>query len=149
MTWWIAAAAAAVALILAGAALAVRFGRKPERIAGPEAAAQAADDGVAGFRTHNAVVGADSRAALAVGEDGRIVVLKAHGAGIAAREIAWTEVRSTGEGIVIETGERPFGRVALAGVTVLDIRRLAPSGMPAAVRATTEGTSAGEPHDPS
>jgi hypothetical protein len=39
------------------------------------------------------------------------------------REIPWTRVRSTAQGIIAEVEGR-FGPVTLAGVDVLDIRRL-------------------------
>lgn len=42
---------------------------------------------------------------------------------LAMREIPWTRVRSTAEGIIAEVEGR-FGSVTLAGVDVLDIRRL-------------------------
>jgi hypothetical protein len=52
--------------------------------------------------------------------------MKRHGARIAVREVTWNALRSTPGGIVVETGERRFGSVALTGVNALDIRRLAP-----------------------
>ena len=64
--------------------------------------------------------------ALAIADDGRVAVMKRHGARIAVREVSWNALRSTPAGIVVETGERRFGSVALTGVNALDIRRLAP-----------------------
>ena len=58
-------------------------------------------------------------------ELGRVAALKLRGRRIAVREIPWTRVRSSAEGIVAEVEGR-FGPVMLAGVDVLDIRRLAP-----------------------
>lgn len=113
---------------LAGVAWWLRLGRKG-RIGSAEEAADAVDHALPGFVTANAVVGADGMAALAVGRDGeRLAVCKRHGAKLAVREVGWSALRSTEEGIVVETGERRFGRVALAGVDALDVRRLAPAG---------------------
>lgn len=71
------------------------------------------------------MVGADGQGALVVATDGRVAALKRQGRRVAVREIPWTRVRSTAEGIVAEVEGR-FGPVMLAGVDVLDIRRLAP-----------------------
>lgn len=121
-------AAGAVVVVLALVALAWRlFGRRAPKIETPEEAAEAADQALAGFATQGAVVGADGAGALAVDRDGRVAVMKRAGARIAVREVAWSALRSTGSGIVIETSERGFGSVALSGVNVLDIRRLAPA----------------------
>ncbi|HEX8383220.1 MAG TPA: hypothetical protein VF592_07580 [Sphingomonas sp.] len=112
-------------LLLAGIAWWLRLGRDA-RIESPEAAADAADHALPGFRTGGAVVGADGMAALAVDRDAvRLAVCKRHGARIAVREVGWDAVRSTPEGIVVETGERRFGRVPVKGVDALDMRRLA------------------------
>ena len=112
-------------LLLAGIAWWLRLGRDA-RIAGPEEAADAADHALPGFRTAGAVVGADGLAALAVDAGGaRLAICKRHGARIAVREVGWDVVRSTGDGVVVETGERRFGRVAVTGVDALDMRRLA------------------------
>lgn len=114
-------------LLLSGLAWWLRLGRDG-RIGSPEEAADAADHALPGFRTANAVVGADGMAALAIDEGGvRLAVCKRHGARIAVREVGWDSVRSTPEGIVVETGERRFGRVPVKGVDALDMRRLAGS----------------------
>lgn len=125
MNLLILAGSVAAILLLAGIAWALKLGRGG-RIERPEDAADAAEATLPGFTTANAVVGADGAGALAVDVTGRVAVMKRHGARIATREVPWSAVRSTAQGIVIETGERRFGRVALAGVNVLDIRRLAP-----------------------
>ena len=128
MNWYVLGGSLAAILALAGAAWGLRLGRDV-RIASPEEAADAADHALAGFVTANAVVGADGAGALAIGEDGRVAVMKRHGARIAVREIGWSAMRATPEGMVVETTERRFGPVAIAGVDVLDIRRLAPSSI--------------------
>lgn len=121
-------AAIGVTLILALGAAAWSWQRRGRvgRIDTPEEAADAADGALAGFATAAAVVGADGAAALAVAQDGRVAVMKRRGTRIAVREVAWRAVRSTAAGIVVETEERAFGRVPLAGVDALDIRRLTP-----------------------
>lgn len=112
-------------LLLAGVAWWLRLGRDG-RIASPEEAADAAEHALAGFVTGDAVVGSDGLAALAIDHGGeRIAVVKRHGARIAVREVGWSAVRSTEKGVVVETGERRFGQVAIAGVDALDMRRLA------------------------
>ena len=114
----------AAILLLAGVAWALRLGRDA-KIDSPEEAAAAAETALAGFETANVVVGADGAGALAVGEDGRLAAIKRHGARAAVREVRWAAVRSTPDGTVIDTGERRFGRVTLAGVDALHLRRLA------------------------
>lgn len=123
------------ALLVGGAAVAVAglagagwvlTRRRVQRIASAEEAADAADRTLTGFDTIGAVVGADGSGALAVTDDGRVAVMKRHGARIAVREVTWHDVRSTPAGILVETRERRFGTVAITGVNALDIRRLAP-----------------------
>lgn len=128
MNWIMLGGSLAAILVLAGIAWALKLGRD-HRIASPEEAAEAADQALAGFATQGAVVGADGAGALAVAGDGRVAVMKRHGAHIAVREVAWNAVRSTADGIVVETGERRFGSVAIAGVDALDVRRLSPEGL--------------------
>ena len=123
----IAAFAGAVVAVLAvigvGIRMAVRSSTK--RIDSPEEAAQAAERVLPRFAARDAVVGADGAAALVVGEDTRLAVLRRRGRGHIIREIGWHAVRSTADGIVVETGDRRLGDVTLAGVDVLDVRRMA------------------------
>ncbi len=97
--------------------------RRDRRVGSPEEVAAAAEAALAGFAVAGAVVGADGQGALAVAQDGRVAAIKLQGRRIAVREISWARVRSTAEGIVAEVDGR-FGPVMLAGVDVLDIRRL-------------------------
>lgn len=110
-------------LALAGVAWLLRLGHDA-KIASPEEAAAAAETALAGFEAANVVLGADGAGALALGEDGRLAAVKLHGARHAVREVRWTAVRATPEGTLIETGERRFGAVRLAGVDALHLRRL-------------------------
>ena len=125
MNWVLLAGSLAAVLALAGIAWALRLGRD-RKIEAPEDAADAADAALAGFVTVGAVVGADGAAALAVDGGGRVAVCKRHGARIAVREVQWTAVRATPGGMRVDTGERRFGEVTVAGVSALDVRRLAP-----------------------
>lgn len=98
--------------------------RRPvHRVGSPEQVAAAAEAALSGFAVTGAVVGADGQGALAVAADGRVAAVKLRGRRMVVREIPWTRVRSTTEGIVAE-GDGRFGSVILAGVDVLDIRRL-------------------------
>jgi hypothetical protein len=101
-------------------------GRRHQRIGTPEDAAEAVEAALAGVRVAGAVVGADGAGALAVTDDGRVAAVRRLGARLIAREIGWRSVRSTAHGILIETDDPRLGTIALAGVDVLDIRRLAP-----------------------
>lgn len=126
MIWWQLAGSAAAILLLAAVAWGLKLGRGG-RIGSVEEAADAADGQLPGFVTGGAVLGADGTAALAVNRDGaRVAVVKRHGARLAVREVGWAALRSTDDGIVVETGERRFGSVAVTGVDALDVRRLAP-----------------------
>ena len=126
MNWLVLGGSLAAVLALAGAAALLRLGPTQRMLVEEADALRAADEAVAGFAGVSAVIGADGRAALVFGEDRRVVVLKAHGARIAARVIEWDAVRATPGGMLVETDERRFGAVALPGVDALDVRRLAP-----------------------
>ncbi|MEI5688167.1 hypothetical protein [Sphingomonas kyungheensis] len=125
----IAAAAAVVAVLLVLAIVMVLRRRRPKRIGSPEEAAEAAERSLAGFDTQGAVVGADGGGALAVDRAGRVAVMIRQGASIAVREVPWGALRSTADGILIDTGERRLGAVLVAGVDALDVRRLAPADL--------------------
>ena len=124
MTWVLAGSLLAV-LALAGATWAVRRGRGG-RIAAPEEAAAAAEAALAGFRTVGAAVGSDGAAALVVDGAGRVAVCTRRGARLAVREVGWRDIRAIAGGLLVDSGERWFGTVTVAGVDVLDVRRMAP-----------------------
>lgn len=123
----IAAIASAALLVVAGGGWAVLRRRAPARIGSPEEVAEVAARTLPGFVVAGAVVGADGGGALAVGDGNRVAAVARHGKRLLAREVAWAAVRSTVDGVVVETGDRKLGDVLLAHVDVLDIRRLAPS----------------------
>lgn len=129
MTWLQLAGSLAAILILAGLAWLLKLGRAGHEgtVDDPESAARAAEEALAGFRAIGALVGDDRAAALVAGAHGRVAVVKRHGARLAVREVRWSQVRATFDGILVETGDRRFGAVTVAGINVLDIRRLAPS----------------------
>ena len=137
-------AAAAVALLaIIVVAVAMRRGR-PARIDSAEEAATAMERAIPGFAVAGAVVGADGAAALAVSHDNRVAVIAPAGRRIVVREVGWAAVRATMDGIIVETGDRRIGGVALAGVDVLDIRRLAPaSAGPSAAALASRGIAIG------
>ena len=116
----------ALSLLVAGGAGWLMLRRRDRRIESPEIAAEAAEATLPGFATIGAVVGADGAGAIAVGADGRVVAMRRIGKAIAVCQVAWTTLLSTPTGIVIDTGDRRVGRVELAGVDALDMRRLAP-----------------------
>ncbi|MFE8585387.1 hypothetical protein ACFX59_14920 [Sphingomonas sp. NCPPB 2930] len=122
--WALAGAGVGMALGGVGIGWLVRR-RRDRRVGSPEDVAAAAEAALAGFAVSGAVVGADGQGALAVATDGRVAAIKLRGRRLVVQEIPWTRVRSTTQGIIAEAGGR-FGPVTLAGVDVLDIRRLAP-----------------------
>ncbi|MGN6268397.1 MAG: hypothetical protein ACTHM0_00715 [Sphingomonas sp.] len=129
MNWLQLAASLAAILILAGLAWALKLGRAgfEGSIDTPEQAIEAAEQALAGFHAIGALIGDDRAAALVAGAHGRVAVIKRHGARLAVREVRWDRVRATYAGMLVETGDRRFGSVTVAGIDVLDVRRLAPS----------------------
>lgn len=126
MNWLVLAGALAAVLVLGVIAAWLRQ-RGPDRsFTAPGEAMHAAEEKVAGFVALSAAVGSDGQAALVFGEGMRVVVLKASGGRVAAREVAWRDVRATREGLLVSNGERRSGSVLVAGVDNLDVRRLAP-----------------------
>lgn len=117
----------AAVLALAAGAWMFRPGRD-KRIEAPEDAADATEAALAGFRTSAAVVGSDGAAALVVDGAGRVAVCRRHGARMAVREVEWRDIRATAGGLLVESGERRFGQVIVAGVDALDVKRLSSPG---------------------
>lgn len=126
MNWVVPAGGGLVALLAAaGAAWALRRPR-PVPMESAEEAAQAVGGALAGFDVRGAVLAADGMAALAVSHQGRVAVIKRDNTGLAVREVPWTAVRLTPAGLVVETGDRSFGAISLAGIDALEVRRLTP-----------------------
>ena len=128
MTWLLPAGGGLAALGLAGAALAwVRHRRRPPMpIETAEEAAFAAEAALAGFQVYSAVLATNGQGALAVGRENRVAVITRGRDGLAVREVPWNAVRATPFGLVVETGGRDGGAVALAGIDALEVRRLTP-----------------------
>jgi hypothetical protein len=126
MNWILLAGSLVAVLGLAGFARLLKLGGDG-RVEDAGVAAKAAEQALAGFRAEGAIVAEDDRAAIVAGAHGRVAVVKAHGANLAVREVRWSAVRSTHEGLEIETGDRRFGIVPVKGVDVLDVRRMARS----------------------
>lgn len=106
-------------------ALVARWLRLGEtRLSSASHAREIAEQMLAGFVAHDAVLGTDGAAALIAG-NGAIAVLKRHGARVAARRlIPPLRLTQAIEGVRVETGERLFGGVVLFGVVEDDVRAL-------------------------
>jgi hypothetical protein len=122
MNWPQLAGSIAAILALAGIARWLRLGES--RIGSVAEAREIAEDMLAGFRAHDALVSLDGGAAIVAG-NGAIAVLKRHGARVVARRLL--PPLSLGvavEGVTVRTGERLFGDVTLLGVLEADVRGL-------------------------
>lgn len=123
MNWIVFVASLAAVLALAGIAWWLRLGRGATMLADAAAAGRSAEEALSGFEVKQTLLGVDRLAALVVGRRGRVAVLKAHGAHVAAREVRWSDVSAIAGGIRVDTGEPRFGTVFVNGIDVLDIRR--------------------------
>ncbi|GHH18520.1 hypothetical protein GCM10008023_24480 [Sphingomonas glacialis] len=108
-----------------GLALVARWMRLGEaRISSKAQARETAEQMLAGFVAHGAVIGTDGNAALVAG-NGALALLKRHGAKVAARRlIAPLRLTQAIEGVRVETDERQFGAVLLFGVLEADVRAI-------------------------
>lgn len=96
-------------LLLAGIAWALRLGGGG--IESEAEACRAAEDALPGFVAVRAIVGSDGAAALIHGEDGSVAVIKRHGAQLAARRVAASALSTVPEGVLVDSGERLFGKI--------------------------------------
>ncbi|MDN4630029.1 hypothetical protein QCD71_00770 [Sphingomonas sp. PsM26] len=110
---------------LIGLALVARWLRLAEsRIGDAAQAREMAENLLAGFVAHGAVVGTDGNAALVAGS-GAVAMLKRRGAKVVARRLLPPVALSQDvEGVRVETGEQMFGGVLLFGVTADEVRSL-------------------------
>lgn len=100
-------------LALAGIAAWLKLGGD-RRIASEAEARVLADDAVSGFAPVAAALDAGGRAAILRDGQGRVLVLRRHGAQFAGRVLGASAVaKMQGQGLTIDTGERRFGKVAL------------------------------------
>ena len=113
MSWIVLAGSLGAVLALAGIAWALKLGAGP-RIDDEETARRLARDAHSGFEPVDVTLDSEGRAALARGEDGAVVLLRAHGAQFAARTFRVPPVVSRdGSRLKIASGERMFGNVTL------------------------------------
>ena len=111
----------AVALMTAVAWL-LRLGGGTIADAG-EAAAMA-EQLLSGFEATETRLASDGKAALVLGRDGSLALLKMHGARIAARRLAAPfDTAVTADGLRIASGDARFGAVTLSGVDAIPSRR--------------------------
>ena len=116
-----------------GLAALLGIGRPDRMMRTIDEALDAALDALPETQAVDAVISADGRAALVLLSDARIALVRTRGRRVSGREVAWPMLRQTYDGIVVETGDRRFGDVALVGVTALDIRRLGQAPMAPAI----------------
>ena len=113
MTWLTLIGSLAAVFAVAGLVWAMGMGRGAA-ITDSEAAERLAREAQSGFVPHAAIVGRDHRAALVLGADEAIILLRVHGAQIAARVLrSLTQVERRDGVLIIGTGERLFGDVIL------------------------------------
>ena len=83
-------------------------------IGGEAEACRAAEDSQFGFVAEAAIVAADGQAAVVRGRDGSVLLLKVHGAHLAARRLApLLRFTPVPDGVMVATGERMFGDLRL------------------------------------
>lgn len=113
MNWAALAGSLGAVIALAAVAWALKLGPAP-RIADADEAKRLAREAHTGFVPADAAVDRDGRAAIVAGADGRIALLRVHGARVAARLLPRAEARAEGGILKIASGERMFGDVAIA-----------------------------------
>ena len=112
MNWTQLAGSVVAILVLAGIAWALGLGKAS--IADEAEACRHAEDALTGFEAASARVASDGRAALVTGTDGSLAVVKLHGAQPAVRRVIAAQVHADAAGVVVETGERRFGRIIIS-----------------------------------
>ncbi|GAB5348897.1 hypothetical protein [Alteriqipengyuania sp. 357] len=101
-------------LVLAGIARALKLGGAPE-IADEDHAMRLAREADSGFTPAEAARSRDASGAILADAQGRIMVLRRHGAHFAARVLQpGARARAEGDLLVVATTERRFGEVTLA-----------------------------------
>ena len=119
------AASLAAIVILAGLAWWLGLGRSERAIGSADAAMRVAEQALAAFVATGALVASDGAAAIVAGSGGRLALVKRHGARVAVREVTLAAIADGAGGATIDSGERRFGRVTLAGIDRPAIGRLA------------------------
>ncbi|GGB51653.1 hypothetical protein [Blastomonas aquatica] len=106
---------ASLAAILAVAGLVWLLQLGESKIGSAGDAARIAEEQIAGFEAGPVLMSENGEAALIEGADGRIVLLKRHGAHCAGRVLQRPlRAHRCNEGWKVETGDPRFGHVALA-----------------------------------
>ncbi len=113
MSWLVLAGSLAAVFAVAGLVWLLGFGTSPG-IANADQAMELAREAQSGFRPTEAVVDAEGRAALVQGDNGEFVLVRPHGAQMAARIFkSAPAIECDGGQLKIATGERMFGDVML------------------------------------
>ena len=100
--------------VLALAALAYWMGLGGGALGDPDAARRTAEDALPGFDAGEAFVSDDGRAALVLGRDEGVALVKLHGTQPATRFLERPlDMTKLDDGVRIQTGERMFGAVTL------------------------------------
>ena len=110
---------ASLVAILALAALAWKLGLGPRGapLDSDDAVREAANEAVDGFAPVSIARDREGHAALAADADGRVLLLRAHGAATAGRLLGpLANARADGTTLTVATGERRFGDAILSGV---------------------------------
>ena len=106
---------ASLAAILAVAGLVWLLQLGENRIGDAADAARIAEEQIAGFEAGPVLMSGDGEAAPVEGTDGRIVILKRHGAHCAGRVLPKPlRAHRCSEGWKVETGDPRFGHVSLS-----------------------------------
>jgi hypothetical protein len=119
MNWTLLGGSLVAILALAGIAAWLKLGGDPldER-----AAIDAAGDMLPGFVPEAVLLASDGAAALVRGREGRVAVVKVHGAQPAVREVVRpVGLAAAGEGTIVRSGDRMFGDVVLHGRALAEV----------------------------
>ncbi len=113
MNWTLLGGSLVAVLALAGIAAWLKLGGDP---LDEDGALEAAGDMLPGFVPEAVLLGDDGEAALVRGREGRVAVVKRHGAQFAVRELLpGFDPGSAKADAIIVTGDRMFGDVMLKG----------------------------------
>lgn len=113
MNWTLLGGSLAAVLALAGIAAWLKLGGDPLTEAD---ALDAAGDMLPGFVPEAVLLGSNGAAALVRGREGRVALVKRHGAQPAVRELMRpVALAAAGEGTIVRSGDRMFGDAALDG----------------------------------
>lgn len=116
MNWTLLGGSLVAVLALAGIAAWLKLGGDPLT---ESDAMEAAGDTLPGFVPEAALLGRDGGAALVRGREGRVALVKRHGAQPALRELVRPfGISAATEGTIVRSGDRMFGDVVLQGQAV-------------------------------